>query len=130
SGQSATSFAPNASITRQELSVMLVRTMKALDSKFQPTVSKSISFADGNEIASWAIKEVQYMFDQGIIQGVGGSRIEPTGLTTREQAIVLTVRTFKLYEKNLGETDILRVAQGAEPRALDPHNTLDIPSSR
>jgi hypothetical protein len=130
SGQSATHFAPDASITRQELSVMLVRTMKALDSDFQPIASRSMFFIDRDKIASWAIKEIEYLSDVEIIEGVTLLRIDPTGLTTREQAIVLTMRAYELYERIIRQADALRIGQGADARTLDPHETNDMPSSR
>lgn len=129
-GKSGTTFAPDEPISRQELSVMLVRTMKAIDSEFQPVTKENMFFLDMNEIASWAKEDVHYLFEQGIIKGVGSLSIDPTGLTTREQAIVLTMRTYELYDRIIRQADAFIVAQGADARLLDPHGTNDLPSSR
>lgn len=129
-GQSDTQFAPDEPITRQELSVMLVRIMKALYSEFEPTVKGAMFFLDQDQIAPWAVEEIAYLFDQGIIKGVGLLSIDPIGLTTREQAIVLVMRAYEVYGRTLRQADALIVGQTAEARSLDPHGTNDTPSSR
>ncbi len=129
-GKSGTIFAPDEPISRQELSVMLVRTIKAIDSEFQPVTKEDMFFLDMNEIATWAKEEIHYLFEQGIIKGVGALSIDPTGLTTREQAIVLTMRAYESYDRIIRQADALIVAQTSEARSLDPHATIDKPSYR
>jgi len=130
SGQSATHFEPDAYITRQEISVMLVRTMKAIDSNFQPIASRSMVFIDSDEIAPWAKEDIKYLYDQGVIEGMTLLRIDPVGFTTKEQAIVFTMRAYELYDKIIRQAAALRIGQRADARTLDPHETNDMPSSR
>lgn len=90
-------FAPSNHITRQEIAVMLHRAIAAansemIDGKYE------ITFADKEEIASWAQEAVGFMNQKGILGGVGGNRVSPGGNTTREQAIALVKRTFENFK--------------------------------
>lgn len=127
SGISADQFAPNQPITRQEISVMLVRTIKAINPSFDVKVASSIKFNDESEMDSWAIEAVKYLNEQGIIQGVGNNRINPKGNTSREQAILLTNRTFNKYNNKLtGKRDTLNIGIKHLPVSLDPHRADDL----
>jgi hypothetical protein len=97
-GMSANTFAPGSSITRQEISVMLLRALKAAEPGASYSIVGAPVLADENQIATWAIEAVKYMNKEGIMNGVGGNRIDPLGNTTKEQAIALLKR---LYEKSL-----------------------------
>ncbi|SMC78840.1 S-layer homology domain-containing protein [Papillibacter cinnamivorans] len=93
-GVSTDRFAPDLSITRQEICVMLQRALTAAYPALDVSASGAGTFADENIIAAWAIGAVRYMNMKGIMKGVGGNQIDPLGNTTREQAIVLNYRTF------------------------------------
>lgn len=89
-------FAPNNNITREEIAVMFYRTIEAVDpslvrGNFTPT------FADSNQISTWARREVAFMNSRGLLQGVGANRVNPKGNATREQAMILSYRTFNTY---------------------------------
>lgn len=91
-------FAPKASITRQEIAVMYERLLNAL--KIHPTVSSDINtFADENDIASWAKSAMQLLNKMNIITGVGANKVAPLGNVTREQALIMSVRLLDLYKK-------------------------------
>ncbi len=90
-------FAPSNHITRQEIAVMLHRAITAanpgmIDGKYE------VTFADKEEIASWAQEAVGFMNQKRILGGVGGNRVNPKGNTTREQAIALVKRTFENFK--------------------------------
>lgn len=97
-GMSANTFAPGSSITRQEISVMLLRALKAAEPGASYSIVGAPVLADENQIATWAIEAVKYMNKEGIMNGVGENKIDPLGNTTKEQAIALLKR---LYEKSL-----------------------------
>jgi hypothetical protein len=97
-GMSANTFAPGSSITRQEISVMLLRALKAAEPGASYSIVGAPALADENQIATWAFEAVKYMNKEGIMNGVGENRIDPLGNTTKEQAIALLKR---LYEKSL-----------------------------
>ncbi len=118
-GVSDNEFAPNNSITRQEICVMLVRCIDVSIETANIHNFNNNDFADKNQIASWAIDFVNYAYDNGIIRGIGENRIDPLGNTTCEQAILLVYRVYTsqneidtVYELDLeniktdSETDI------------------------
>ena len=93
-GISTDMFAPDKNITRQEICVMLLRELKAVNPGQDYTASGIEPFADQNQIATWAIDAVKYMNQENIMKGVGANNINPLGNTTREQAIALILRTY------------------------------------
>src|SRR5690606_30781516 len=46
-------------------------------------------------ISSWARESVSYLYNFGVISGVGENRFSPKGSTTREQAFVLAERMYE-----------------------------------
>lgn len=118
-GTSATSFSPKALITRQELASMIVRSLDSLDTTtngdfFYKGKSFSTSFSDSQQIANWALSNVQLVNAYGIMNGVGNNRIHPLGNTTIEQAVILVKRTYEQYLAGLGQQDELATAQKSE----------------
>jgi len=97
-GVSSDWFAPELSISRQEICVMLLRALKVSRPSRDYTVTGQVDFIDKDSIASWAMEAVEYMNRNGIMKGVGGNRIDPLGNTTREQAIALVMRTYDAFK--------------------------------
>lgn len=115
SGISANEFAPRAKLTRQEAAVMLTRVYKAVklpgwtlstDNQFTLNYTKPAQFADDANIDNWAKDSVYFMVANGVIAGIGDNRFAPKNTTaqeeytgfanaSREQAIVISVRSFK-----------------------------------
>lgn len=90
------SFAPNDAITRQEISVMLYRTLKAAKPAYDYTTVRSHLFSDYDMISSWAREAVGYLYSIEVINGVGDNQFSPRDNTSREEAIALGKR---LYDK-------------------------------
>jgi len=67
-GTSATTFDPNANISRQELAVMLVNFAKSQNVALTDKVA-AVTFADASGIAKWAKDEVALCQKAGIISG-------------------------------------------------------------
>ncbi len=101
-GVSATQFAPNNLITRQEVAIMMMRAFRLLDDIKGTTLTDNVdvsglTFADEASIADWAIDDVRQAVKLGIIKGVGDNKIDPLGNTTVEQSILLSLRLYKRY---------------------------------
>jgi len=96
-GVSATRFAPDRGVTRQEIAVMLVRLIDLAVADADVGTFNNNEFADIGSIAGWALPSVQFAYDNGIIRGVGGNRINPLGPATCEQAILLVYRVYLQY---------------------------------
>jgi hypothetical protein len=91
SGVTATTFAPNASITREEMAAVIVR-LKGL----QAANSPQAAIKDRAEVSAWAKAYVNTAYEQGFMLGSNGF-FNPKDAVTREMAAVVLVR---LYENN------------------------------
>lgn len=89
-------FEPYNTITREEISVMLYNTLKAVKPEFNYSKSQEYIFSDYDIISLWARESVSYLYNFGVISGIGDNRFNPKGNTSREQAFILAER---LYEK-------------------------------
>ncbi len=90
-------FLPNNLVTRQEIAVMLVRALKAIHPDMDFNYG-SIKPAIESKIASWAIEEVNFMRYKEILKGDDKGLINPLGHTTREQAVILALRTHDTFK--------------------------------
>ncbi len=88
-------FNPNGLLTRQESAVILKREWSKLGLDSYYTVTAPVVFIDRAKIAGWAKDAAQYMNQAGILMGTSQGVMNPQGLTTREQAIALILRSFE-----------------------------------
>ncbi|NQX63019.1 S-layer homology domain-containing protein [Paenibacillus qinlingensis] len=87
-------FGPKNPITRQEMSVMLLRTVRLAKSGVALDTTTKMTFSDSSSISSWAQDAMNFVVNYGIMNGVAGNKLDPHGNTTREQAILLSLRTY------------------------------------
>jgi|LSQX01.3.fsa_nt_gb tetratricopeptide (TPR) repeat protein len=99
-------FNPDGEIDRQQMSVMLLRTIKVLRPDFEPVSDSETVFVDDSKIADWARPSVAYVYDNYILRGTGELTIEPLGKATREQALLLIFKTG-FFTGLLNEGEIL-----------------------
>jgi len=96
-GRSATEFAPNANITREEMAVMLLRMMEKLgktapsEAEIDEVLGK---FTDGGGVSSWARRGMAFSNLNGYIRGSSDTTLSPKGNTTKEQAVVMLMRIY------------------------------------
>lgn len=96
-GVSDVEFAPNADITREQIAAMMKRMIEInFDTKSDNNLSK---YSDYNAISSWALDSLTYLNGLDIIKGVSDKEIAPKQNTTREQAILISYRIFKILSK-------------------------------
>lgn len=97
-GVSADSFAPDDEITREQLVTMLYRYARLLN--LDTTVSDDAlsAFADADQVSSWARDAMAWCVENGIIFGVGGNNLEPSGVATRAQVAVIFDRFMSLMK--------------------------------
>ena len=87
SGTSATTFSPDAKITRQDMAVMLYQYTQRYDVALQQqTVTP---FTDESGISAYALPAVQALHRAGVISGMPDGSFQPFGTATREQACVV-----------------------------------------
>ncbi len=117
SGVSASKFAPEGALTREQLCTILYRMIKKaggivdIDDKkyeFQKT------YQDIDKISDWALEATKYMNSCDILKG-NGDDLKPKGKVTREQAIALLGRTYTYYKEN---AEITKPSYGYSENAL------------
>ena len=113
-GISSTEFAPNSSITRQEICAMLVRAIGVMYDNINIEDYQYTSFSDSGLIASWAMDSVQFAYDNNIIQGIGDNKIDPLGHATCEQAILLVNRIYENRDNFQGKEDVIETLKRLE----------------
>lgn len=111
SGRGNGVFAPDESVSRQDLCVILdsVREKCEVD-KPDATVSAS-SFPDGGEVRDYAVSATETMLSTGIIKGVQATvsddpeqagetvtLLQPQGTATREQALIMASRFLDAFD--------------------------------
>ncbi|KOR88311.1 S-layer homology domain-containing protein [Paenibacillus solani] len=92
-GFSDGSFRPNEQITREQMSVLLLRAMKLAGTDLGTGDSDSIleGFKDRDRIASWSEEAVSAIVKSGLMEGRSADRFVPDARSTRaEGAVVLT----------------------------------------
>lgn len=97
-------FAPDAAITRQEISVMMYRALKAAKPTYDLSGSADHIFSDNAEISTWAKESVSYLYGIGVVNGVGDNLFSPRSDTSREEAVVLANRMNERVKAAGGNT--------------------------
>ncbi len=95
-GTSATTFAPESTLTRSQLAAVLYRMSGS------PAVSASPAFTDASA-DSWYSDAVSWAADTGVMAGYGGGTFGVNDYTTREQAVTILWRYAESPESN-GDT--------------------------
>lgn len=107
-GTSDTTFTPKKLINREECSAMLYRALKAINPQGVYSIEGIQDFPDQKYISGWAVEATKYMSKIGIIKGDAQGNFMPKattttqeatgyGMATREQAILMSVRTYDIY---------------------------------
>ena len=92
SGRSSDSFQPEASITRQELAVMLYRYAELLNLDVSSAGKETDSFTDRADVASWAADSMAWCVKAGILQGRDNGLLAPKDNVTRQEVAVMLQR--------------------------------------
>ncbi len=116
SGTSTTTFAPDQTITREQMAVIMSNYAKAMSYTI-PKTSDAVTFADSASIASWARDAVRSMQMADILMGKGQNRFDPAASATRAEVaavlhryveLVIDKATAQVLEKNdSGQTPIM-----------------------
>lgn len=94
-GTSATTFAPNDIINREQAATMLTRVLKTAyipgwtlptDGNYTLNFKQPEKFADDANISDYAKQSVYFMAANEIIKGTGNNMFSPRAVTTAEQA--------------------------------------------
>lgn len=97
-GKTANTFAPDASITRQEMAVLFNRAMQQAKVDFSVEESKLAAMSDAAKVADWAKGSVAACLNGGLIAGKEGNRFAPTETTTWCEAVVMLARLYNVVK--------------------------------
>jgi len=89
-------FAPNELITREQIAAMMHRAVKAMKPDADFSIDDVKAYPDEGLVSEWALPSVKFMSKNGLMTNIKGDFV-PKGTTTREQAVVIVVRTFEKY---------------------------------
>ncbi len=90
-GTSATTFDPDADVTREQMTTMLVRYAENVQ-KLDVTPKGDLSgFPDGGDVTYYARNAMTWCVDNGIINGIDG-RIAPKNTATRAEFATIIMR--------------------------------------
>lgn len=87
-------FKPEQPITRAEIMTLYMRLLDGLG--IEMTSADISKYEDWNQIPSYAIEAVESCVGSGLIQGRTNSRLDPLGLATVEESMVIVARIFNM----------------------------------
>ncbi len=100
SGTSATTFTPNAAITRQQLVTFLYRYTVKYAPEFTGNAAPISAFPDAGSVADWAYAAMSWAVGNGLILGNGHDNgpdyLDPNDSATRAQTATLIMRYCQL----------------------------------
>lgn len=94
-GVASDSFAPNATLTREQCAKIISAAVKAI-SGIEISANTALPFSDNASISGWALPFVCYAYKNGLMNGTG-INFDPKGVLTREQAMAIAERMIEKY---------------------------------
>ncbi|WP_433945568.1 pullulanase [Paenibacillus sp. SN-8-1] len=85
-GRSKDTFAPNDTISREEMAVMLIRALEVKQGKKTDAAASAATFADASKISSWAASYVNAAASLELVQGKENHKFDPQGFMTRAES--------------------------------------------
>lgn len=96
-------FAPYDKITRQEMAIMMKRTLDSIGIDYYEG-DGVLTFSDKDSVDSWAVQGVDFAFDNGFMKG-DGVNFGPLSNATIEQAVIIVNRVFEKYYDETNKID-------------------------
>lgn len=95
-GISATRFAPNATITREQMAAIIQRyaAYKGMD----VTAAKAVSYADSASISGYSKEAVMFCTEQCIMSGKSSNKFDPKAHATRAEVAVVLQRVLTMLQ--------------------------------
>ena len=94
-GVTATTFAPDTNINREQMAVIMANYAKKLGYDLPKTL-QAVTFADNAQISSWAKNAVRAMQQAGILAGKNGNKFDPKGTATRAEVATILRRFVEI----------------------------------
>lgn len=110
SGTSATTFKPDATVTREQFLAIVIRYLNWKNVKLTAT---EVNYTDADSISDWAKPQIEQAQGIGLIVGYNDGRLGAKDSLSRAQGVSIMMRTI----------DFLATAEPAE----DPNTEIDVP---
>ena len=94
-GVTATTFAPDTNINREQMAVIMANYAKKLGYDLPKTL-QAVTFSDNAQISSWAKNAVRTMQQAGILSGKNGNKFDPKGTATRAEVATILRRFVEI----------------------------------
>ena len=94
-GVTATTFAPDTNINREQMAVIMKNYAAKLGYDLPQTL-KAVTFADNTQISSWAKDAVKSMQQAGILAGKNENKFDPKGTATRAEVATVLRRVVEI----------------------------------
>ncbi len=94
-GVTATTFAPDTNINREQMAVIMANYAKKLGYDLPKTL-QAVTFSDNAQISSWAKNAVRAMQQAGILAGKNGNKFDPKGTATRAEVATILRRFVEI----------------------------------
>ena len=94
-GVTATTFAPDTNINREQMAAIMANYAKKLGYDLPKTL-RAVTFADNAQISSWAKNAVKAMQQAGVLAGKANNRFDPKGTATRAEVATVLRRFVKI----------------------------------
>ncbi|MCR8633340.1 S-layer homology domain-containing protein [Paenibacillus radicis (ex Xue et al. 2023)] len=91
-------FQPGATITREQIAVMIVRAIELAGKKGNTDAQKLAAFEDSSRISAWAKDAVAGAVNAGIVNGITDKSYAPNNQATRAEAAVMLKRLLQFVE--------------------------------
>ena len=98
-GMSATTFEPDTLITREQMATMMTRALNKAGIDTKVDLEKVKKFDDDAEMHSWGKDSIYFMSNIEIIKGMGDNKFGVLGNATREQSLLISVRSEEKFAK-------------------------------
>jgi uncharacterized protein YkwD len=106
-GVSATRFAPNSPVQRQDLCTMVIRAIRQLETDLNATLlappAPALPFNDANMIQAHAIEPIRLAYSNGIMEGNALGNFNPRAPISAQECVAVAIRTFDMIEAVLTE---------------------------
>ena len=90
-------FAPNDTITREQMAVMLYRYAQYKDYDVTQGGMAAREYADYESISSWAVPAVEWAVNAGLISGTSATTLSPQGSATRAEIATILMRFVEAF---------------------------------
>ncbi len=116
-------FAPYDRITRQEMAIMMKRTLDSIGTDYNAG-DGILTFTDKDDVATWAVQGVDFAYENGFMKG-DSVNFGPISNTTIEQAVIIVNRVFERYYVEIEEENDYSQGYELNTKGNDLYITYD-----